>query len=123
MVDAAARAVANGALVKTSWFGGDPNWGRILGALGASRASLIEEKIDVGYSLPDAKKIIFALKKGQPTRTSFKELCTLVANPEFELHIFLNVGKAEAVMYTCDLTEDYVEFNKGDVSDPASMGG
>ncbi|MCX6882742.1 MAG: bifunctional glutamate N-acetyltransferase/amino-acid acetyltransferase ArgJ [Verrucomicrobia bacterium] len=121
--DAAARAVANGALVKTSWFGGDPNWGRILGALGASRASLIEEKIDVGYSLPDAKKIIFALKKGQPTRTSFKELCTLVANPEFELHIFLNVGKAEAVMYTCDLTEEYVEFNKGDVSDPASMGG
>ncbi len=121
--DAAARAVANGALVKTSWFGGDPNWGRILGALGASKADLIEEKIDVGYSLPGTKKIIYALKKGQPTPTPFKELCNLVANPEFELHIFLNVGKAEAVMYTCDLTEEYVEFNKGDVGDPASMGG
>ncbi len=121
--DFAARAVANGALVKTSWFGGDPNWGRILGALGASRAHLIEEKIDLGYALPGNKKIVFALKKGQPTQTPFKVLCGIVANSEFELHIFLNIGKSDAVMYSCDLTEEYVEFNKGDVGDPASMGG
>src|SRR5437764_14797093 len=48
--EAVARAVANSTLVKTSWFGGDPNWGRILGAIGYSRAKIDESKIDVGYS-------------------------------------------------------------------------
>ncbi len=46
-----------------------------------------------------------------------------MAAKEFDLHIHLNLGKAAAVMYTCDLTEDYVDFNKGDVSDPTSLGG
>ena len=48
--DAAARAVANSALVKTSWHGGDPNWGRIIDAIGYSSAKVVEEKIDIGYS-------------------------------------------------------------------------
>src|SRR5204862_4224601 len=49
--DAAARAIANSSLVKTSWCGGDPNWGRIMAALGYSRANIAQEKIDVFYSL------------------------------------------------------------------------
>src|ERR1044071_1385179 len=48
--DAAARAVANSALVKTSWNGGDPNWGRVIAALGYSPARVIEEKVDIGRS-------------------------------------------------------------------------
>ena len=87
---AAARAVANGALVKTSWFGCDPNWGRILGALGASSCSLVEEKIDLAYALPGSRKLTYALRRGQPTSVTFAQLCKLVANPEFELHVFLN---------------------------------
>jgi N-acetylglutamate synthase/N-acetylornithine aminotransferase len=39
------------------------------------------------------------------------------------LHINLNLGQAGALMYAADLTEEYVEFNKGDVSDPGSLGG
>ena len=118
-----ARAIANSSLVKTSWCGGDPNWGRILAALGYSRANIIEEKIDVSYSLPGDSKRLFALRKGQPTNTPFTDLCRIVAQNEFELHINLNLGKGAAVMYASDLTEHYVDFNKGDVSDPASMGG
>jgi glutamate N-acetyltransferase / amino-acid N-acetyltransferase len=121
--DAAARAVGNSELVKTSWFGGDPNWGRILGALGYSAAKVVEEKIDVAYSAPGSKKLTYALKKGAPTSVSFAELCKCVAEKEFDLHIFLNIGKHDAVLYTCDLTEEYVDFNKGDVSDPSSLGG
>ena len=121
--DAAARAVANSSLVKTSWCGGDPNWGRILDALGYSPAMIVESKIDVGYSRPGEKKITFALKRGQPTTVSFQTLAKLVAEKEFDLHIFLNLGRGEAVIYTCDLTEAYVDFNKGDVSDPTSLGG
>src|SRR5215475_2801404 len=121
--DAAARAVANSPLVKTSWHGGDPNWGRIIDAIGYSPAKVVEENVDIGYSAPGGKKILWSLKRGQPTKATFKELCTAVAPNEFELHINLNLGKAGAVMYAADLTEEYVDFNKGDVTDPASLGG
>ena len=94
--DAAARAVANSALVKTSWHGGDPNWGRIIDAIGYSAAKVVEEKIDIGYSANGAKKILWSLKRGQPTSATFKELCAAVAPNEFELHINLNLGKANA---------------------------
>jgi glutamate N-acetyltransferase/amino-acid N-acetyltransferase len=121
--DAAARAVANSALVKTSWHGGDPNWGRIIDAIGYSPATVVEEKIDIGYSASGSKKILWSLKRGQPTKATFKELCAAVAPKEFDLHINLNLGKASAVMYAADLTEEYVDFNKGDVGDPGSLGG
>lgn len=121
--DAAARTVANSALVKTSWHGGDPNWGRIIDAIGYSSATVVEEKIDIGYSAPGSKKILWGVKRGQPTAASFKQLRAAVALPEFELHIRLNLGGAGAVMYAADLTEEYVDFNKGDVSDPAALGG
>ncbi|HLP76443.1 MAG TPA: bifunctional glutamate N-acetyltransferase/amino-acid acetyltransferase ArgJ [Candidatus Paceibacterota bacterium] len=121
--DAAARAVANSALVKTSWHGGDPNWGRIIDAIGYSAATVVEEKIDIGYSAPDSRKVLWSLKRGQPTKATFKELCAMTAPKEFELHINLNLGKASAYMYAADLTEEYVDFNKGDVTDPTTLGG
>jgi glutamate N-acetyltransferase/amino-acid N-acetyltransferase len=121
--DAAARAVANSPLVKTSWHGGDPNWGRIIDAVGYSPATVVEEKIDIGYSHPGNKKILWSLKRGQPMKATFKQLCAAVAPKEFDLHINLNLGRADAVIYAADLTEEYVDFNKGDVGDPSSLGG
>jgi len=121
--DAAARAVANSALVKTSWFGGDPNWGRIMGALGYSAAKVVENKVDIGYSAPGSFNVLWSLKRGQPTAVSFKRLCAAVARKEFDLHINLNLGGERALIYAADLTEKYVDFNKGDVSDPAALGG
>jgi glutamate N-acetyltransferase/amino-acid N-acetyltransferase len=132
--DAAARAVANSPLVKTSWHGGDPNWGRIIDALGYSPAKIVEERVDIGYSKTAApasaksasarqEKILWSLKRGQPTKATFKQLCAAVAPKEFDLHINLNLGPAGAVIYAADLTEAYVDFNKGDVGDPGSLGG
>jgi glutamate N-acetyltransferase/amino-acid N-acetyltransferase len=131
--DAAARAVANSPLVKTSWHGGDPNWGRIIAALGYSPAKIVEEKVDIGYSSAFAsdasarrggrRKILWSLKHGQPTSATFRQLCAAVAPKEFDLHIHLNLGAASAVIYAADLTEAYVDFNKGDVGDPGSLGG
>jgi N-acetylglutamate synthase/N-acetylornithine aminotransferase len=63
------------------------------------------------------------LKRGQPTKATFKQLCLAVAPKEFELHINLNLGPASAVMYAADLTEEYVDYNKGDVTDPTTLGG
>ena len=121
--DVAARAVANSPLVKTSWHGGDPNWGRIIAALGYSPATVVENKVDIGYSAPGSGKILWSLKRGQPTAATFKALCAAVAPKEFDLHVNLNLGRASAVIYAADLTEEYVDFNKGDVSDPGSLGG
>ena len=121
--EAVARAVANSTLVKTSWFGGDPNWGRILCAMGYSPAAVDEMKVDVGYSRPGRSKITFAVRSGKPTRVALPSLGSIVEHREFDLHIFLNNGRHNCVLYTSDLTEEYVEFNKGNLSDPASLGG
>jgi glutamate N-acetyltransferase/amino-acid N-acetyltransferase len=121
--DAAARAVANSALVKASWNGGDPNWGRVVDALGYSAATVVEEKVDIGYGAPGGRKTVWALKGGQPGRVSFASLCAAVAPREFELRINLNLGRASAVIYAADLTEAYVDFNKGNLADPTSLGG
>jgi glutamate N-acetyltransferase/amino-acid N-acetyltransferase len=121
--EAVARSVANSTLVKTSWFGGDPNWGRILCAMGYSNAKVNEAKVDVGYSSPEKTKITFAVRGGQPTRVGLQTLGAIVSQPEFDLHIFLNAGRHDCVLYTSDLTEEYVEFNKGNPSDPKSLGG
>jgi glutamate N-acetyltransferase/amino-acid N-acetyltransferase len=121
--DAAARAVANSALVKTSWHGGDPNWGRIIAALGYTASTVVEEKVDIGYSAPGSRDILWSLRRGQPTTATFKALCAAVRSKEFDLHIRLNLGRGSALIYAADLTEEYVDFNKGDVSDPASLGG
>lgn len=120
--DAAARAVANSALVKTSWHGGDPNWGRIIDALGYSPATIIEDKVDIGYGTAGSRKILWSLRRGQPTKTPFADLWKAVQADEFELHIRLNLGKAAAVMYAADLTEEYVDFNKGTIADPSQAG-
>lgn len=121
--DAAARAVANSPLVKTSWHGGDPNWGRLIDALGYSPATVVEEKVDIGYSASGSRKVLWSLRRGQPTRATFAALCAAVAPSEFDLHIRLNLGRGSAVMYAADLTEEYVDFNKGNVADPTSLGG
>ena len=91
--------------------------------MGYSPATIIEEKVDIGYSAPGSRKILWSLKRGQPTSATFKALCAAVAPKEFDLHINLNLGQAGALMYAADLTEEYVEFNKGDVNDPTSLGG
>jgi len=121
--DRAARWVGNSVLVKTSWFGGDPNWGRIIDALGYSPARVVENKVDIGYSAHGSKEITWSLRHGLPTRVDFATLCACVSPSEFDLHIRLNIGRGSAVVYACDLSEKYVDFNKGDISDPAALGG
>lgn len=104
----AARAVCNSVLVKTSWCGGDPNWGRILDSLGYSRAKVNSDLVDVLYNgIP-------AVKRGMPTRTPMKKLRKIVGQPTFTIDIHLHLGRGRCTMHTCDLTEKYVEMNKGE---------
>ena len=121
--EAAARAIANSSLVKTSWCGGDPNWGRILCALGYSRAKVDESIVDIGYAKSTGREIIFGFKRGQPTNVSLRKLAKITSGKEFDIYVDLNLGRGQFMMYASDLTEDYVAFNKGDVSDPKTLGG
>jgi glutamate N-acetyltransferase/amino-acid N-acetyltransferase len=121
--EAAARAIANSSLVKTSWCGGDPNWGRILCALGYSRAKVDESIVDIGYAKSTGREVIFGFKRGKPTNVSLRKLAKITSGKEFDVYVDLNLGRGHFIMYASDLTEDYVAFNKGDVSDPTSLGG
>jgi len=121
--EAAARAIANSSLVKTSWCGGDPNWGRVLCAVGYSRARVDESIVDVGYSRPGERKILYGFRRGRPADLPLQKLAAVTAAAEFDVHVDLHSGSGEFVLYASDLTENYVAFNKGDVSDPTSLGG
>jgi glutamate N-acetyltransferase/amino-acid N-acetyltransferase len=119
----AARVIANSSLVRASWCGGDPNWGRILCALGCSKAKFNEALVDVGYAPTDGRKILFAFRRGRPTNVALKKLARITSQPNFDLHVDLHGGRGKFMIYAADLTEDYVAFNKGDVTDPATLGG
>jgi glutamate N-acetyltransferase/amino-acid N-acetyltransferase len=119
----AARSIANSSLVRASWCGGDPNWGRILCALGYSDAKVNESRVDVGYATPGSRKILFAFRRGRPTNIALKTLGKISTAPEFDLHVHLNLGHADFTMFASDLTENYVTFNRRYDRDPASLGG
>ena len=104
----AARSVGNSVLVKTSWCGGDPNWGRIMDSLGYSRAHVVADKIDIAYDG------LLAVRGGRPTKTPMLKLRAVVGNPDFTIDINLRLGSGRCTLYTCDLTEKYVELNKGE---------
>jgi len=103
--DLAARAVANSLLVKTSWVGDYPNWGRIMDALGYSAARVIEERVDLSYDrLP-------AVRGGVRTATPLARLKRVQRQRAFTLTADLHLGPGAAVVYTCDCTEAYVRIN------------
>lgn len=121
--EVAARSIANSSLVRASWCGGDPNWGRILCALGYSKAKIDESLVDVGYAPTGSRKILFAFRRGRPTNVPLKRLAKITSASEFDLHVDLHRGRGEFAIYAADLTEDYVAFNKGDITDSATLGG
>ncbi|HEV2966065.1 MAG TPA: bifunctional glutamate N-acetyltransferase/amino-acid acetyltransferase ArgJ [Chthoniobacterales bacterium] len=121
--EAATRSIANSSLVRASWCGGDPNWGRILCALGYSKARINEDLVDVGYAPTGKRKILFAFRRGRPTNVPLKRLARITSASEFDLHVDLHRGRGEFAIYAADLTEEYVTFNKGDITDPATLGG
>lgn len=103
-----AEGVAKSSLVKSSWNGGDPNWGRIIHAVGYSGSRVREEKVDIDIAgLP-------ACRGGRQTDTPSDDLRDRVQAREFEVLINLNLGKEEYVVYTTDLSPEYVDFNRSE---------
>ncbi len=105
-----AEAVGKSLLVKCSFNGSDPNWGRIIHAVGYSGARLREELIDIYFGG------LIACKGGLATNTPIAELEKVVKEPRFTVTIDLNLGAAEHIVYTSDLSKEYVDFNASEYS-------
>jgi glutamate N-acetyltransferase/amino-acid N-acetyltransferase len=102
----AAHVVAESKLVKTAFFGQDANWGRIMAALGRSGAELEPEKIDI---LIDD---VVLVKNGRWAGKQAEEDATArLKNREFCVTADLNLGPGSAMVYTSDLSLDYVRIN------------
>ncbi len=110
----AARAVANSPLCKTAFFGGDPNWGRVLGAVGYSGATIEPDKVSLWFAGgEDGRRgpLLQVVEGGTPTEYSEEEAARIFAQPEIDILIDLGLGNGEAEMWTCDLGYEYVRIN------------
>ena len=103
-----AQAVANSSLVKASWNGEDPNWGRIIHAVGYSGASVREEFIDIYYESKPA------CRGGLQSKTNQEVLRNIVSKPEFKITIDLGLGNSSHHIYASDLSPEYVDFNRSE---------
>ncbi len=101
----AARGVVSSTLVKTAVHGGDPNWGRILAALGQSGVEMAESKLDL--SIGD----VGVLKGGSPLPFSEESVVQILKQSEVPITVQLNLGTASATAWGCDLSEEYVTIN------------
>ena len=97
-------------LVKTAFAGGDPNWGRIMMATGRSGVELDQSRLALWIGLAGEPPLQL-VRDGTPTGYAEAEAAAIFARPEFTVHVDLGNGAAEALMWTTDLTHDYVTIN------------
>ena len=101
----AARSVAASLLVRTAVYGRDPNWGRIMMAVGKTGIPLIESEIEIFVNgiqiVADGKAIAY----------NTQSVIAALDQPEVELRVNLNCGDGFGEAWGCDLTEEYVVFN------------
>ncbi len=101
----AAMSVAKSPLVKTAIFGADPNWGRVLAAVGYSGAAVDEFKASVvigGYLLYNG---------GKKVSWSRERLKQILSERNVDIVVGLGLGRAQDRVYTCDLTDGYIDIN------------
>ena len=101
----AARAIVGSSLVKTAVYGGDPNWGRIVAAVGRSGADVKESNIDVQIGQ------VKVLKGGIPLDFNEADVVAVFRESEVPIKVNLNLGEESATAWGCDLTPEYVKIN------------
>jgi glutamate N-acetyltransferase/amino-acid N-acetyltransferase len=101
----AARAVASSSLVKTAVHGGDPNWGRIVCALGYSGAELALDKLHLSIG----GLVVF--ERGAGVDVDLAAVRRAFEQPEIEIVATLGLADGQAEAWGCDLSEEYVRIN------------
>ena len=100
-----AEAVANSLLCKTAWFGCDPNWGRIVAALGYSGAEFDPGKVNVFYNEYPV------VRDGGDAGTPESDLAKVLKKREFRVTVELNNGDSDYWVWTSDISYEYVKIN------------
>jgi glutamate N-acetyltransferase / amino-acid N-acetyltransferase len=101
-----AKAIAHSPLVKTAWAGNDPNWGRLVAAIGYSGAQVDAERIDIWFG---EQRI--CRNGGRAEEFDEGAAHEYLKQPEFAISIQLNQGDGKCVFWTTDLTAEYVHIN------------
>lgn len=99
-----ARAVADSALVRASFFGADPNWGRIVAALGAARVNFDVDQVEIDYAGT-------AVARGGVDLGADHDAISAKLESDFTVSISVGDGPGRCALLTTDLTPDYVRFN------------
>lgn len=109
----AAKAIVGSSLVKTALFGADPNWGRVVAAVGYSGANMDEDSVDITFK--SEQKSVEIVKKGSILATEESEELKIaeeiMKKDEINIIVDLNLGEYSATAYGCDLSYDYVKIN------------
>jgi glutamate N-acetyltransferase/amino-acid N-acetyltransferase len=101
-----AKAIAHSPLVKTAWAGSDPNWGRLVAAIGYSGAAIDPNRIDIWFgALPICRD------GGRAAEFDEAAAHAYLRQPEFSIRIQLHQGDGACVFWTTDLTAEYVHIN------------
>jgi glutamate N-acetyltransferase/amino-acid N-acetyltransferase len=101
-----AKAIAHSPLVKTAWAGSDPNWGRLVAAIGYSGAQIDPERIDISFG-----SLAICRNGGRAAEFDEAAAHAYVAQREFSVTIQLHQGAGACVFWTTDLTHKYVSIN------------
>ncbi|MBA7695667.1 Arginine biosynthesis bifunctional protein ArgJ [subsurface metagenome] len=101
----AARAIVSSPLVKAAVHGSDPNWGRIMAAVGRSGVEVVESK--TGLYIGN----ICLVKAGCPVSFNRGEVVRVLDSSEVPVRLELNLGTATATAWGCDLSREYVTIN------------
>ena len=103
--DRVARTIAHSLLVKTAWAGADPNWGRILAAVGRSGVPLDPARVNIFFGKQQV------CRKGMAVEFDKQVAHLYLSQPRYEITVQLGRGKAVCEFLTCDLTAEYVHIN------------
>jgi glutamate N-acetyltransferase/amino-acid N-acetyltransferase len=101
-----AKAIAHSPLVKTAWAGSDPNWGRLVAAIGYSGAEIDPERIDIIFG-----ELAICRNGGRAAEYDESAAHAYIAQREFSITIQLHQGAGSCVFWTTDLTHEYVSIN------------
>jgi glutamate N-acetyltransferase/amino-acid N-acetyltransferase len=103
-----ARSISNSLLVKSSWYGSDPNWGRIIDAAGYAKVGINFDNLNLDYN--DCP----VLRNGKPLIQNKIQWKEIVSAKEFSIILDLNMGTEDGEIWSNDLSEEYVNFNKSE---------
>ena len=104
----AARAVATSPLVKTAVFGADPNWGRIVAAVGRAGIAVVPERIELSFAGEKVLRRGFRIDTAAERRAAPK-----IRKDAYDIEVDLGLGKGSYHLYFSDLNHDYVRINAG----------